>query len=305
MGGTQLTTRVWVIGSLVVGLVTTSCGGAATSPPSPTPPPAPIPTAARTSTLPPSPSQHPLIPVLIKAAEDSVATGSVNVEVVGEFRDSVIVPDGTTFSGRGVSTLGGPRRMRFELDLSAFGSGSLEMILDETSLHMRGDAVLALVGPDKWLFVDIESSNPAAAGFAALTTGRNDNSLALYYLFGATGLVQEPAPQEINGVVMRYLRFDVDLELAAQRTTGDTREVILDNVAELRVNGVDRTVLAEAWIGPDGLVYRLVYVYALGRQSGGGALGATYDFSLYGSPVDLALPDPSMVVNLDDLRPPG
>jgi hypothetical protein len=167
---------------------------------------------------------------------------------------------------------------------------------------MRGDVVDQLgVDPGLWLLVDLESNHPAAASFAGLTTGSNDVSLSLFYLLGGVGDVDAEDGETIRGEATRHYTLQVDLEAAREIVPEDSAESLEDNIAALRVSGIDRTVRAEAWIGESGRVVRARYVYELGRAQGGGELVSVYDFSGYGEALELGVPDEADVVSVEDI----
>ena len=123
---------------------------------------------------------------LIAAAETSLATGTVRVAQTIEFEASSIIPDGTSAWAQGQATLDQPRRMHLTADFSALQLGKLEMLVDDSLVYMPGPVFDQLAGEGKWLLVDLDSSDPAAAPFKSLASGQNDVGMALAYLYGAT-----------------------------------------------------------------------------------------------------------------------
>ena len=194
---------------------------------------------------------------LIAAAETSLATGTVRVAQTIEFEGSSIIPDDTSAWAQGQATLDQPRRMHLTADFSALQLGKLEMFVDDSLVYMHGPVFDQLAGEGKWLLVDLESSDPAAAPFKSLASGQNDVGMALAYLYGATEPVVATASNPIDGQIMRHLETEIDLELARERIPADQSEALEDLIASMRVAGIERKLDAEVWIGGvDGLVHR-------------------------------------------------
>lgn len=291
----------------VLGLVAGACGSQASpspsSAPTATPSATPSATPAPTPTTEPTPAIDPLIEVIRMAADDTVATGTVGIKFAAVFEGSVAIPDGTGFFGEGQASFGEPRQMAFHVDMTAFELGLMTMIVDGDVLYLAGDFAASLIEPGQYLRVDTRSDDPAVVPFIGLTEGQNDNSLAMYYVYGAVGDVKELAPETIVGIRTQHYGLEIDLEVAADLVPASKREVLLDNIAELRTNGVPRTVEAEVWVGADGLIYRTDYLYELSRATGGGTLRATYDFFDFGVPLDLGIPPEELIVDIEDVLP--
>jgi hypothetical protein len=294
-----------VVAALAV--VLAACGGTTVASPSPTsaaPTATPTPTERPTPTPEPTPAVDPDLQELVDAALASVEEGTVRIDQTAEFNGSTVIPDGTAISAVGQAAFGKPRQMRLVGDFTALEIGEVELILDDTVMYMRGEFVAQLgVEDGQWVRVDLESNHPAAASFGGLTTGSNDVSLAVFYLLGATGDVDVEEGDVIRGETTRHYEAEVDLEAARELVPEDSAESLEDNIAALRVGGIDRTFQAEAWVGEDGLVLRTRYVLKLGRAQGGGEVEQVYDFSDYGEPMELGIPDAADIVDIEDLAP--
>ncbi len=268
--------------------------------PSPATPTA-APTAAPTPSAAPEPTGDPLIGEIRAAAAATIAENTVTYEQTAEFNGSAVIRDGTTFSATGATSFGEPRQMTIRGDFTDLGLGKLRMILDGDLLYMRGAVVETLVDPGQWLLVDLSSDDPRAVPFLSLTSGQNDSSLTMYFLYGATGPVEVLPDDTIHGQTATRYRTAVDLDLAAEQVPEEARESLLDNIAALRTGGVERTLEADVWIGEDGLIHRVDYLYTVGRVAGGGTMDVTNVFDDFGAPLDLGIPDDEDVVNLEDL----
>ena len=290
-----------VAASLAIALA--ACGsGVASVPPSPTAAPTGTPTAAPTPTPTPEPTPDP-VAALLDAATRTVDSGSVRFEFEAEFAGSRIIPKGTSIGAVGRTSFGSERQITMRADFTDLGMGDMDMLVDGNRLYMRGPAFAPLATGEQWLFIDTDSDHPSVVPFKGAATGQNDAGLALFYLFGAGDGVEVAAGLRIRGEKTQLYEAELDLEEARDLVPASSREALEDNIAELRVNGVERTLQAQAWVGGDGFVHRVRYVYTLGAQLGGGELIALYDFEDFGEPVDLAIPDDEDVVIFEDVAP--
>ena len=60
--------------------------------------------------------------------------------------------------------------------------------------------------------------------------------------------------------------------------------------------------MRDVWVGQDGRIHRLRYVYQLGPVSGGGTMESVIDFSEFGEPLRLGIPPDRQVVRVEDVR---
>jgi hypothetical protein len=237
---------------------------------------------------------------LLAAVDATVEQGTVRIEQTIEFEGSSVIPDSSA-SGAGQATFSAPRQMTLTADFAALGLDEMEMIRDGSLVYMRGAAFDDLIASDQWLLVDLESEDPAAAPFMSLASGENDISMAVYYLYGVTGPVAISDGDTIAGQAARHYEAEVDLEAARERIPEDHSDALEDLIANLRVAGIERQIAAEAWVGEDGLIHRLRYVYELGRAQGGGSMSTTLDLHDFGAPMELGIPAEADVVRIEDL----
>ncbi len=175
------------------------------------------------------------------------------------------------------------------------------MIVDDNLVYLKGQLVETLTGAGKWLLVDITSTDPRAAGFKSIATGQNDSSLLLYFLYGGKDPVAKLPDATLDGQPMHHYTLLVDAEAAAAAAPAEARDRIATNVAALKSGGMDTVLQAEVWVGADGLLHRIDYVYTLGASAGGGKLVVSCVFSKLGEPLDLGIPADAEIVKLDDL----
>lgn len=238
---------------------------------------------------------------LADAVDATVATGAVRTGFSVVFEGSSIIPDETSISGSGQTNFGLERRMRLNLDMTAFELGVIDLIVDGASLYVRGLDFGDEVPADAWLRADLTSEHPLAVPLRSLASGNNDASLLLYFLLGATGPADVVGEEDIDGVATTHLRTTVDLDRALALVPEEMRETLAENIAEVREGGVDPILGADAWLDADGLVHRVVFLYTLGEVMGGGEMTATFDFRQHGEPLDLAIPAPEDTVDVETL----
>jgi hypothetical protein len=237
---------------------------------------------------------------VLDAAVTTLNAETVRLQQTLEFQGSTVIPDGTSGSATGQASLGEPAQLRVDADFTDLGIGNLTMIRDGSLVYMRGTVVQRMIGARRWLLVDLESDDPAAAPFKALASGQNDVSMAIYYLYGATEVVSIASGETIDGQVTRRFRMAVDLESARERVPEERLDALEDVIAALRTSGIERRLDAEAWIGEDGLIHRLRYVYQLGPTQGGGTMETVIDLGGFGEPLDLRIPADDKVVPVEE-----
>lgn len=243
---------------------------------------------------------------VIEAAQETAATGSVALDMTVEFGGSSQVPDGTTIGMSGRSTLGDPRTAELHADFEALGVGSIDMLIDDQDVYIRGGVIDRLLrsakGDPDWLFVDLTSSHPAVAQFGGLASGQNDAALLLYFLFGATGDVRDLGGETIDGVATTHYSLTTDLEAALADAPEDVRAALHRNVSQLETQGVETRLGTDVWVDGEQLIRRIAYVYRLSEQGGGGEMLTTVSFSGFGEPVELDVPGAAEIVDVTEVR---
>lgn len=246
---------------------------------------------------------------ILAAAETTAATGSVALDMTLEFNGSSSVPDGTTIAMTGGSTLGDSRRADLSADFESLGIGRIEMLVDDERVYMRGgvfDKLLSRVpGKQDWLFVDLSSSDPAVDQFRSLSTGQNDATLLVYFIFGASGQIRDLGAEEVGGVSTTHYALTADLERAKAEAPADIAEALQASIDQLEAGGVETQLDADIWIDDDGLIRRVSYVYHLSEKAGGGQMVATVTFSEFGEPIEFDIPSPDEVLPVTDIPAQG
>jgi hypothetical protein len=241
-------------------------------------------------------------PVIADAVARTVESGTVDLDYGIVFAGNSQIPDGASITGDGQTNFATPREMRIRMDLSDLGSGTFEVIIDAEALYITGDVVASIVPEGTWLVVPHDSAHPLAAVLEGIASGSNDASLLLYFLLGATEEPTEVGTEELGGTTTTRLTVPVDLALAQELAPDEVRDTIAANIAELEGQGVEPVLAADAWITEDGHVKQVQYVYTLSEAMGGGTMTASVEFSDYGAPLELDIPDPADTVTLEELE---
>ncbi|MCC6832745.1 MAG: hypothetical protein IT200_15495 [Thermoleophilia bacterium] len=240
-------------------------------------------------------------PDLARAVDATIATGTVRTSFALMFGGGGTVPDGTSVTGDGQTNFGLERRQRLSMDMTAFGVGAFELIIDGQTIYVKGLPFGPDVPADTWLKADLTSDDPSVAMLRSLASGNNDASLLLYYLLGAPGPAELVGEEEIDGVATRHLTTALDLDRALALAPAEIRDTLAQNVAEIEQGGMEPLLDGEVWVDASDLVRRISLAYQLGAATGGGTMTVTFDFRQHGEPLDLGIPAPEDTVDLATL----
>lgn len=240
-------------------------------------------------------------PDLARAVEATVGSGTVRTSFSLAFGGGGTVPDGTSVSGTGQTNFGLDRQQQLSMDMSEFGIGVFELIIDGDTVYVKGLPFGTEVPADTWIKADLTSDDPNVASLRSLASGNNDASLLLYYLLGAPGPAELVGEETIDGVPTRHVRASLDLDRALALVPAEIRDTLAQNLAEIKQGGVEPVLEGDAWIDANDLVHRISLAYDLGELAGGGTMTVTFDFRQHGEPLDLGVPSPEETVDLATL----
>jgi hypothetical protein len=240
-------------------------------------------------------------PDLARAVDATVGSGTVRTSFSLAFGGGGTVPDGTTVSGTGQTNFGLDRQQQLSMDMSAFGIGMFDLIIDGDTVYVKGLPFGTDVPADTWITADLTSDDPNVAALRSLASGNNDASLLLYYLLGAPGPAELVGEETIDDVATRHLRTSLDLDRALALVPADIRDTLAQNLAEVKQGGVEPVLEGDVWIDADDLVHRISLAYDLGELAGGGTMTVTFDFRQHGEPLDLGVPAHEDTVDLATL----
>ena len=119
----------------------------------------------------------------------------------------------------------------------------------------------------------------------------------LDYLRGAVKPVTTVGTEQVSGVTTTHYKFDVDLNLAVTKVTGDDATVLQSGINHYAVTKVP----TEVWLDSGGLVRQMTYTLSVKPAPGKTApvhQTTTFQFTAFGAPVDTAAPPASQVTDL-------
>lgn len=243
----------------------------------------------------------PAASTILDAAQKTLESGSAAFEMRVAIAGSERIPD-SEFTGSGAASYADPKLMHGTFDFDLLPAGTIDVIVDERFAYLRGEALAGFTGDaETWVRVDLTARDATAKQFQDLVSGQNDASLLLYYLFGTGPDVETIGTDTIDGVETTGYGVSLDLDAALARVPAEAREALDLNLDEFTDGGIAHVLDAEVWIDDEGFVRRLVFVYELGDEVGGGQIRATSDLSAFGEPVEAEVPAADEVVALEDV----
>jgi hypothetical protein len=237
------------------------------------------------------------------ALEATLAEGTAFINRRVQFEDSAGIPeDAAAFNGLVSLKAGGDLRGVIEpLATAHFDGNTMEVILHDSLIYLRGRAVDPLVGEGQWLAFDAGSKDPLAEQYASIVRGYNQASMALLSLYGVTH-VTGVSDDVVHELPAHRYEVEIDLETALDAMPQKQRDRFRAHVAALREAGIATDLTADIWVAPDGLVHHIDFVQALGVETGGGSMRTSVDMFDFGVPLDLDIPEPELVTPVEDVK---
>lgn len=192
-----------------------------------------------------------------------------------------------------------------EVGLGGGGDGtfSLEVVTDATTVYVKSPLLSKLGSTKKpWLKIDAarwDTSGSLGGG------AQSDPAAFLDFLKGAGDKVSTVGREDVRGVSTTHVRTKLDLSKVVEQASGEKRKKLQAQLDGLGAAGQAlRAVPADAWLDDDGYVRKITMSFGVPSGSGSGPAAdakasvtvETYDFN---QPVDIAIPDPSEVGELD------
>jgi hypothetical protein len=203
-----------------------------------------------------------------------------------------IVAEGETvqFSGPGeIADHGREFHMRMAMPAALLGmkglrgkTVTLEAIGAGESFYFRGLPFEEVAG-NKWVKIPDTSKS--------INLGQNDPSQMLEYL-RATSKVEERGTDTVRGVETTHYKARVQLDKVADRVSADAAKTLEQLTQQTGI----KEVPFDVWVDDEGLVRRIVMDW----HPKGGSFRMSIDLFDFGN-VDIAVPDASETVNLDEL----
>ena len=199
-------------------------------------------------------------------------------------------------TGTGQVSFGDPSQFRLASPGVAGTVPASEVIYDGKRLFTRGRDTPYLP-EDTWVVLDIK---PGTMGHQLLVRQYGDYPLVLVAPLGVTS-AKAAGQETIDGrAVTRYVT-QVDVESARRHLPQSLLPAYESHVNTFDAAGIPLTHEVEVWVDADGRIARTRYEQELEGQDID-ALVFTYDFDDYGAPMDVAPPNGSEVLTVDEVR---
>ena len=198
------------------------------------------------------------------------------------------------------------KRAHMTMDLGMLG-GEMEILMDGGVMYMRSP-MFQDAGTD-WVSMDPSKMDPAAAAqFGGFGAGTTDPS-ALVGLFAGVFDVKVSGEVELRGVPTTHYVGTIDLkkvlkgfaDVVGKDVDAATKKQLKAAVKQFESLGIEEKIPFEIWIDAGGLPRRQRITMDFGKLVPGAeeaSLEMTVDFSDFGKPVDIQIPDPSDVTDM-------
>jgi hypothetical protein len=230
---------------------------------------------------------------IARAAASTTRAGSVKV-------DFEISGKGIKGGGRGAFATGTAGSGRLAMTVESGGqSTAIDTVIDRTVLYIRSAVFQqALPAGKEWVRLDLaQFAKQQGVNLGSLVDSNPTPNGALAYLRGSTGEVQDLGKEKVHGAETTHYRTTIDLEQAAKRAKGATKQSLR---RVIDVSGVKKLPV-DAWIGDDGYVHKVVYRQYSGKNQSAKITMELYDF---GSPVTITPPPAATVIDFQKILGP-
>ena len=198
------------------------------------------------------------------------------------------------------------KRVDMTMDLGMLG-GEMQLVMDGGVVYMRSPAFQD--AGTEWVSMDPSKMDLAAASqFGGFGTGTTDPS-AYVGLFAGVFNVKASGEQDLNGVSTTRYVGTIDLkkvlkgfsDVVGEDADKATRKQLKEVVKQFESLGIDQRIPFEIWIDGEGLPRRQRITMDFGKLVPGAedaSMEMTVDFSDFGKPVHITIPDPSEVTDM-------
>jgi hypothetical protein len=198
------------------------------------------------------------------------------------------------------------KRIDMTMDMGVLG-GEMQIVMDDGVVYMRAP-MFQDAGTD-WVSMDPSKMDPvAAAQFGGFGAGTTDPS-AYVGLFAGVFDVKVSGEEELKGVPTTHYVGTIDLkkvvkgfsEVVGKDADAATKKQLKEAVKQFESLGIDDKIPFEIWIDAEGLPRRQRITMDFGKLVPGAEdanMEMTVDFSDFGKPVDIEIPDPSDVTDM-------
>ena len=221
------------------------------------------------------------------------------------FGDMVFTYEGAfdNETGRGHMTVD----MGDVMEMLGEGSGQMEMVIDGDSVYVQSELFSSLADGKPWVRMDQEGLGATGSELGVGMQG--DPTSFLDFLEGVGDEVETVRREELRGVPTTHVRTDIDMAKLLEEASEEDRAEYEESLEGLG-GAADAfgSIPVEAWVDDNGYVRRYIMTFDMGaaleesEEMGDiGDLTMSIDIELYdfNEPVEVEVPDPSQVGDLD------
>lgn len=198
------------------------------------------------------------------------------------------------------------QRVHMTMDMGLLG-GEMEILMDGGVMYMRSP--MFQDAGTEWVSMDPSKMDPAAAAqFGGFGAGTTDPS-AFVGLFAGVFDVSVSGEQELGGVPTTHYVGTIDLkkvlkgfsDVVGEDADAAVKAQLKEAVKQFESLGIDEKIPFEIWIDAEGLPRRQRITMDFGDLlpgAEGASMEMRVDFSDFGKPVHIQIPDPSEVTDM-------
>ncbi|MEO6987370.1 MAG: hypothetical protein ABI239_01845 [Aquihabitans sp.] len=175
-------------------------------------------------------------------------------------------------------------------------AGIMEMIVDGDTTYMKS-SLFGMFGDDSKPWMKIPTADQDS-----LTSGApSDPNQFLDFLKNSGSDVEELGTEEVRGVETTHVRTVLDMEDIMANASAEEQAEMQEQLDSMGSSLPEIPV--EAWVDADGMIRRFTMTFdasSLGEDElDGMSMEFTIEMYDFGEPVDIQIPDPSQVSDLD------
>jgi hypothetical protein len=238
-------------------------------------------------------------------------TMNVDFDAMGESGSSEIVADGA-FADFG-------RQSEMNMDMGSYlrdlagseasevpDSLTLRMVLDDTLMYMKFDAIPAEPGMEYWYVQDLEAEAEDlgldSSMFDQQTVFGVGPSGYIEQLKGAGADVQESGSDTIDGVPVTRYEGTIDPLVALEKADPDKRDEL---ERALEQTGMGEPMPFTAWVDDEGIVRRISQELSADMDGVSMHIVQVIDLYDFGAPVTITMPPADLVRDMSELSAMG
>lgn len=237
---------------------------------------------------------------------------SIVMEMTGMplFGDMAITMDGAVDNAAQKAHITMDMSQMFEA-MGSFGSedevpedaGLIEMIVDGDTTYMKTSMFEGVPGVDTakpWMKV----STDAMSDSGTFGKGANDPNEFMDFLRNNGSEVTEVGIEDVRGVETTHMRTVLDPEKMIANALPEEKDELESSFDDLGAQGI-LEIPVDVWVDGDGIVRKMVMEMDLsaveedGVSMGDATMTMTLEMYDFGEPVDISIPDPSEVQEMD------